>query len=129
MISADVHIHQARHGLVALGVLVIGKTLHEGRGTIADTHDADADLSRTHADSPLCGQPIACILEVPKDGSRQLPDGVVPSLAVNVRERYVVPSLDSWLGSLVLARQRPNYSAAAGTKMKLRRFQRETPSL
>jgi hypothetical protein len=45
MISAEFHVHQAGHRLVTLRVPIIGKALHEGRGTIADADDPHADLA------------------------------------------------------------------------------------
>ena len=49
MVAAEFHIHKARHRHVAARLGVMREPLNEGRGTIADAHNADPELARAHA--------------------------------------------------------------------------------
>ena len=46
VVAAEVDVHQAGHALIGVGVAVVVDALHEGRGTVADADDRDADLLR-----------------------------------------------------------------------------------
>ena len=44
VVAAEVNVHQAGHGGVGIGVLVVLDSLHEGGGTVADADDGHAHL-------------------------------------------------------------------------------------
>ena len=49
MIAAELDVHQAGDGLVALGVAIVADTLDERGGAVADTDDADPNFFGSHS--------------------------------------------------------------------------------
>ena len=65
VVAAEVDVHQARHLLGRVGVLVVLDALDEAVGAVADADDRDADLRRPGAPSacaPLLPLPVSVLL-------------------------------------------------------------------
>jgi hypothetical protein len=57
VVSAQADVHEARNGLVVLGVFVIFHSLHEGGGAVADTDNGNTYFFIGHEGSPVFGDP------------------------------------------------------------------------